>query len=51
MSRIDIIKIEIEEKRIELNEFFAKGDYAKYSTKSKELDKLIEEYLNLTEKK
>lgn len=51
MSRVDVIKIEIEEKRIELNEFFSKGDYEKYSVKSKELDKLIEEYINLNERK
>lgn len=51
MSRIDAIKIEIEEKRIELNECFSNEDYEKYSKKSTELDKLIEEYINLTEKR
>lgn len=51
MSRIDVIKMEIEEKRIELNECFTKGEYQKYSVKSTELDKLIEEYIDLTENK
>ncbi len=47
MSRLETIKIEIEEKRKELNKLFAEGDYEKYSQKSKEVDKLIEEYIEL----
>lgn len=47
MSRLETLKLEIEEKRIELNEFFAEGDYEKYLEKSKEIDKLIEEYIDL----
>ena len=47
MSRLEAIRIEIEEKRIELIEYFAQGNYEKYSEKSKEVDKLIEEYIDL----
>ena len=47
MSRLEALKIEIEEKRIELNELYAAGDYEKYSKKSIEMDKLIEEYIDL----
>lgn len=47
MSRLEALKLEIEEKRIELNEYFAEGNYQKYSEKSKEMDKLIEEYIDL----
>ena len=47
MSRIETLKLEIEEKRIELNELFEEGDYQKYSEKSKQIDKLIEEYIDL----
>lgn len=47
MSRLETLKIEIEEKRIELNEFFVEGNYEKYSAKSRELDQLIEEYIDL----
>ena len=47
MSRLDALKLEIEEKRIELNELFEVGNYQKYSEKSKQIDKLIEEYIDL----
>lgn len=47
MSRLDALKLEIEEKRIELNELFEEGNYQKYSEKSKQIDKLIEEYIDL----
>ncbi len=47
MSRLEALKLEIEEKRIELNELFETGNYQKYSEKSKQIDKLIEEYIDL----
>lgn len=47
MSRIETLKLEIEQKRTELNKLFAEGNYDNYSQKSKEMDKLIEEYIDL----
>jgi hypothetical protein len=47
MSRLEALKVEIEERRIELNELFEAGNYQKYSEKSKQIDKLIEEYIDL----
>ena len=47
MSRLEALKLEIEEKRIELNELFESGNYPEYSEKSKKMDKLIEEYIDL----
>jgi len=47
MSRLETLKLEIEEKRIELNELFEAGNYQMYSEKSKQMDELIEEYINL----
>ena len=47
MSRLEALKLEIEEKRIELNELFEAGNYQKYSEKSKQIDKLVEEYISL----
>ena len=47
MSRLEALKLEIEVKRIELNELFEEGNYQKYSEKSKQVDKLIEEYIDL----
>ena len=47
MSRLEALKLEIEEKRIELNELFEAGNYQKYSEKSKQIDKLVEEYIDL----
>lgn len=47
MSRIETLKVEIEEKRTELNKLFAEGNYDIYSQKSKEMDALIEEYIDL----
>lgn len=47
MSRLETLKVEIEEKRTELNQLFAEGNYETYSQKSKEMDKLIEEYIDL----
>lgn len=49
MRKLEAVKIEIEQRRTELNEYFTKGDYENYSQKSKELDKLIEEYIDLSE--
>ncbi len=47
MSRLEALRLDIEEKRIELNELFEAGNYQKYSEKSKQIDKLIEEYIDL----
>jgi len=47
MSRLEALKLDIEEKRIELNELFEAGNYQMYSEKSKQIDKLIEEYIDL----
>ena len=47
MSRLETLKVEIEERRKELNNLFTEGNYEKYSEKSKEIDKLIEEYIDL----
>lgn len=47
MSRLETLRLEIEEKRIELNELFEEGNYEAYSQKSNEVDKLIESYIDL----
>lgn len=47
MSRLEALKLEIEKNRMELNALFEEGNYQKYSEKSKQIDKLIEEYIDL----
>ena len=48
MSRLEALKLEIEEKRMELNKLFEAGNYQMYSEKSKQMDKLVEEYIDLS---
>ena len=47
MERHEELKIKIEEVRDELNKLYESGDVIKYADKSAELDKLIEEFIDL----
>ncbi len=47
MNEVKILKEKIERAREELNKLFLEQDFETYKEKSIELDKLIEEYIEL----
>lgn len=49
MINVEALKTSIENTRRELNTLIMEGDFEKYYKKSKELDQLIETYIDLEE--